>query len=131
MTKQAVLIPLVALVLIIGACAFGTRVSAPNPVAVGGSGGFTFDGNITNSKATVFSTSTSILASNPTRAYAALVNDGASVVYLSLGSLATSTQGIRLNASGGAYEINQTNLYLGPITAITSSGTSTLTIVEK
>lgn len=88
----------------------------------------------TNSSSTVSNSASSVVSDNTGRLYLSLVNDGANVVYLHF--IATSTgvvaqEGIRLSATGGSFEIDANNLYLGEIYAITSSGTSTLTIVEK
>ena len=86
----------------------------------------------TNSKAAVTATWSTVLQGNSGRVYGAIVNDGANTVYLNLGpTTSTAGYGIRLNANGGSFEINQSNLYLGAITAVTVSGTSTLSIVEK
>jgi hypothetical protein len=74
----------------------------------------------------------SVVIVNPNAARMSLdiVNDGASAVYLSLGKVAVAGNGIRLNSSGGSFEINSTNLYTGTVTAITLSGTTSLTIME-
>jgi len=77
------------------------------------------------------STSTTVLPLDTGRRYAVIVNDSANTIWLKLGSAATANSGIRLNANGGAYEINEMNLYKGIITAIASSSTSTLTVTYK
>lgn len=84
----------------------------------------------TSTSVSVSTTSATMLATNSNRNSAVLVNDGSNIVYLSLGTTAVANQGIRLNASGGSYEINTENLYVGVINGITSSGTSTLTLIE-
>ena len=87
----------------------------------------------TNSSIAVTSTSITVLsAGGGGRQYAKITNDSAYVVYLALGSTATANSGIRLSASGGTYEIDSTNLYVGTIKAIyTTSTISTLFTVEK
>ncbi len=87
----------------------------------------------TNSSVAVTSTSRAVLSGGGGgRQYAKITNDSDYVVYLALGSTATVNSGIRLNASGGTYEIDSNNLYVGTISAIsTTSTTSTLTTVEK
>lgn len=59
-----------------------------------------------------------VLSPNRNRAYALLINDSDTVIYLMKGKTAVANQGIRLNAEGGSYEINKTNLYKGEIAAI-------------
>ncbi|GAJ03378.1 unnamed protein product [marine sediment metagenome] len=72
-----------------------------------------------------------VLPPNRHRTAAWLINNSAVVIYLGLGRPATATSGIRLNAAGGAFEINFTNLYRGEIQAISASGTGNgLLIVE-
>lgn len=75
------------------------------------------------------STAQEILPENPQRQYALIVNDGATDIYLSLGGTAAVNKGIRVNALGGSYEINNTNLWKGQITAFSSVACNCL-IVE-
>jgi hypothetical protein len=70
------------------------------------------------------------LASNANRKYALIVNDSANVVYIKLGATAALNTGIRLNANGGSYEINETNLYTGIIDCISSVAAQTLLVTE-
>jgi hypothetical protein len=78
---------------------------------------------------TVTTTSSDVLDSSSGRVYAVFVNDGTVPIYLSLnGVAAVASQGIRLNASGGSYEINLQNNYIGQVNAITGSGTAVLTV---
>jgi len=51
-----------------------------------------------------------------------LINNSDVEVYLGLGRPATVTSGIRLNAAGGAIELNLTNLFRGQINALAASG---------
>lgn len=97
--------------------------------------GGTFDFNriesgVTNTNVSVLATSTTVLAANSARVYAALFNDSSNVVYCYLGSGAAVNKGVRLAASGGSYEITPNNLYIGIIDCI-ASATSTVTVVEK
>lgn len=71
-----------------------------------------------------------ILAINPARRYCLLVNDSDTDCYISLGVPAALNTGIRLNSSGGAYEINATNLFSGRIYAISSGATKRLMVTE-
>ena len=61
-----------------------------------------------------------VLAANANRLYALLVNDSDAVIYIKLGAAAVANQGIRLNASGGSYEMSAMlgNLYTGAINGI-------------
>ncbi len=71
-----------------------------------------------------------VLSKNLARTYALLVNDGDQIIYLGMGSPAVATRGIRLNAAGGAYEINLTNPFHGAIYAVAAAGTPDLLIQE-
>ncbi len=79
----------------------------------------------------VGTTSTQVLAAKSNRKFAAIVNDSDTVIYLALGGTAVLNSGIRLNANGGSFEINATNLYRGVVSAIHGGvGNKRLTIVE-
>ena len=71
-----------------------------------------------------------VLPANPGRIYALFVNDGTDVIYLGMGKPAASGRGIRINGSGGNYEINLTNPFHGEIHAISAAGTPDLLIQE-
>lgn len=83
-----------------------------------------------NTSVTVASTSTQALASNATRKTATFVNDSDEAIYLSLDGAATVNSGIRINASGGSYEITQDNPFNGTVNAICSSGGKNLVVME-
>ncbi len=70
-----------------------------------------------------------VLPKNPLRQYALLINDGSTDLYLGMGIPAAVNRGIRLNASGGNYEINHTNPWHGEIHAI-SAGTPDVIALE-
>ena len=82
--------------------------------------------------ASMTATSAAVLAANGAREYALFVNDGSAVCYLNLGSTAVASEGIRINANGGSYEISRNwgNLYTGAINGITASGTAKVLITE-
>ena len=87
--------------------------------------------NASNSNISVDSISTIVLGSRQGRKFAILVNDSDETIYVSLGATAEMNKGIRLNANGGALEINvNNNLYTGIISAICASGSKNLTITE-
>ena len=58
-----------------------------------------FSGNATTS-------SQLIIPWNPKRRYIAIVNDSDTTLYLSLGIVAAAATGIRLNANGGSWELD-------------------------
>lgn len=78
-------------------------------------------------------TSGTILAANANRLYALIINDSDTTVYLAMGTPSVVSQGIRLNANGGGYELGATlgNLYTGAITAIHgASGNKQMLVTE-
>lgn len=84
-----------------------------------------------NDKVSVNSSSTKVLATNKSRKTADIVNDSDEVIYLALGANAVMNKGIRLNAGGGNFEINSTNMWRGAVNAICSSGDKNLCFTEK
>jgi hypothetical protein len=85
---------------------------------------------MTHTAPTAGITTGTALATNANRKYALIVNDSANAVYIKLGATAVLNTGIRLNANGGSYEINETNLYTGVIDCISSVATQTLLVTE-
>lgn len=71
-----------------------------------------------------------VLGENPLRISATFVNDSDTTIYLNPETPASLNGGIRLNASGGAYEINLTNPYHGEIHAICSAASKKLLVRE-
>jgi len=86
---------------------------------------------VTDTNVAVQTVSTQVLAANPKRADAVLVNDSNKEIYLARGNDAVMNEGIRLNAGGGSYEINRNNLFLGAINAIAEGGDKNLTVSES
>ncbi len=75
--------------------------------------------------------STLRLPANKARTSATFINDSDVVIYLRLGSEAAVNSGIRLNASGGSYEITLANLFKGDVFAIHGgAGNKVLCIME-
>ena len=68
--------------------------------------------------ASVATTSTLVAATSNNRGYLLIQNDSDVTIYVALNAAAELNKGIRLNAGGGSYEINFTNLFTGPIYAI-------------
>lgn len=86
---------------------------------------------VTNTAVNVTTATTTILAANASRKYAVIVNDSDTVIYLKLAASAALNSGIRLNASGGFYEITPLNRYVGIITGIHGgSGNKVVTVIE-
>lgn len=86
--------------------------------------------SVTDTAVPVEVASTLVLAANVHRADAVIVNDSDTVIYLARGNAAVLNTGIRLNASGGSYEINLDNLFLGAVYAICSVADKVLTVSE-
>ncbi len=74
----------------------------------------------THTAVNVTTSSGQVLAANANRLYALLVNGSDAVIYIKLGAAAVLNQGIRINASGGSYEMSAMlgNLYTGAINGI-------------
>ncbi len=72
---------------------------------------------------TVTNVSSTIVAANEHRLDLAIVNDSDVVIYLARGNTAIVGSGIRLNPNGaGVYNIDEHNLFLGDINAISGAG---------
>jgi hypothetical protein len=82
----------------------------------------------------VGSTTTEVVAANVARKGFVCVNDSDEEIYLGIGESAVMNKGIRLNASGGSFELQVSGrggtTFLGAINAICSSGSKTLTYAE-
>ena len=90
-------------------------------------------GTMPASIATCGTTAILVLASNNARAFALIMNDSDTAIYLSfVGTInaMTSQTGVRLNASGGSFQIDWSNLWKGAIYALTSAASKNLQIVE-
>lgn len=88
-------------------------------------------GTAENTNVSVGATSTAVIPENPRRVSATFVNDSDETIYLSLSDTAVINEGIRINASGGSYEILGENLYKGPVSAICASGGKNLVVMES
>ena len=86
----------------------------------------------THTQPSIGTGTTVALAANANRLYALFVNDSDEAIYIKLGVAAVMNQGIRLNASGGSYEMSKQigNLYVGAVNGICTSGTKALLVVE-
>ena len=81
-------------------------------------------------KVSIGSSDTTVLVRKSNRTFAVFVNDSDEDIYLSLSTLAVMNEGMRLNANGGSYDIDSTNLYTGEVSAICSSGSKNLAVTE-
>lgn len=86
--------------------------------------------NVTNTSVACGTSDTLVLATSSGRQYVAITNTSATPVYLALGTTAVGSNGIYLGASGGAFEINQDNLFTGAIHCIASS-TAIVGVISK
>ena len=83
-----------------------------------------------NTSKTVGSVSTLVADSKGSRNLLIFTNDSDETIYLSFGDPAVLNKGVRLNASGGAYEVNESNPFTGQIFAICTSGNKNLCVTE-
>jgi hypothetical protein len=74
-------------------------------------------------------TSTLLIPSNVNRLYAHVTNHTNKTIYIELGAAAVVQQGIRL-APGSMLTFSGSDLWLGDVNAITSSGTATISVTE-
>lgn len=84
-----------------------------------------------NSGVNVGVASTLVLAANSDRKYASFINDSDENIWLGIGAAAVAHAGKRLNAYGGSYEINWTNLYAGAIYGIHEGTGNKVVCVEE
>jgi len=79
----------------------------------------------------VDSSGVQVLPPNEQRTYALFINDSDTVIYLACGPGLSLNSGIRLNPSGGSYEMTEANRFTGQILAIHGSvGSKVLTYLE-
>lgn len=84
----------------------------------------------TNTHVACGTSSTLVVATSSVRQYLEIVNDSASTVYLSYGVPAVGSNGIRLNAGGGALTMESPLVFTGSIYCIASS-TAVVTVVRS
>lgn len=86
----------------------------------------------THTAPSIGSSTTPALAANSNRLYALFINDSDETIYLKFGASAVSNEGVRLNASGGSYEMSKKlgNLYTGAVNGICASGSKVLLVTE-
>lgn len=84
-------------------------------------------------KKSIGSSSTSVLAANVKRCYLCLVNDSDEAMYVNFGAAAVMNEGHRLNANGGSLVFSQRDFHpqlTDAVNAICSSGSKNLCVVE-
>jgi len=94
--------------------------------------GLTFErhSGATPQNALVTNVSSEIMPVTQNRNYLSIQNDSDVTIYLALNAPAVVGSGIRLNAGGGSYEINFTNLFTGAVHAVTAAGAQNVCIQE-
>jgi hypothetical protein len=84
----------------------------------------------TTVQATVTTSSGTVLASNTSRKFAELCNDGTATIYIKLGATATSSHKILVPGRCFVVAPVGQHIYTGVIDAISSSGSQTVSVVE-
>lgn len=88
--------------------------------------------NVASSSGMTINTISALIVASSSRTFLEIVNDGDNTVYLQFGDIvALAGQGSRINANGGVYTIDDTNLFLGAIRGITTTGSSNITFTEQ
>jgi len=89
-------------------------------------------GSVTHGTMNMGTTSGTVLAANPNRRYALFQNDSDTAMYITFGTPAVVSKGIRLNATGGSYEMTREkgNLYTGVVFGICGSASKAVLITE-
>ncbi len=82
-----------------------------------------------NTKVTVGTGTTVVLAYNANRVFAEIFNDSDAVIYLGLGEAAVMNEGVRI-AIGGSYKFDVNNLWIGAINAISAAGSKVVCVIE-
>ena len=97
-----------------------------------GSAWFSSKQTLTHTAATIGATTGVALAANANRKYALLVNDSDSVIYIKFHAAAVASEGIRINANGGSYEMSAQNgnLDVRAINAISTAAGKVLLVTE-
>jgi len=97
-----------------------------------GTAWFSSKQTLTHAAVTVGAATTAALAANANRKYALLINDSDTAIYIKFHAAAVANQGIRLNASGGSYEMSaqQGNLDTRAINAISTGAGKVLLVAE-
>ena len=111
---------------------FDVSLATPLPVQgtfVAGSPGWSNFGQGTPVLIPVTNTSTMLLDSNPNRQFARVVNNTDQLIFIQYQIDAVLGIGVPLNTNG-VFEINQSDLFLGRINAITESGTIQILVIE-
>lgn len=83
----------------------------------------------TNTRPTVTSTTSVILAANTSRKYASVFNQSGAVIYIKLGAAAVVGEGDRL-PNNERFEITADKLYTGTINAIRMAGSGAVEVFE-
>ena len=90
--------------------------------------------NFSHTEVSCLNTSTLALAANVARVSALLINDSDEVIYLMFGADAELNKGVRLNPSGGSYELSivEGSVINSVVNCIhASSGKKNLLVLER
>jgi len=79
---------------------------------------------------TVAAVTTELIAANELRVFASICNDSDEAMYLAFGEDAVMNSGMRINAAGGSYIINDDNLTLLAVNGICTSGQKNACVIE-
>ena len=109
---------------------FIDNLSHPQNMMSGGPLSSSLPESWTTTSGSVNIVSRNILEANDMRKLVVLTNDSVETIYLSFGEDAKLGAGIRLNARGGAYEINKENMFKGNIFAISNTDANNISILE-
>lgn len=102
---------------------FGGRSSVNNPLSYSSS-------SLTETATTTQAPSVLVLSANSSRTYARITNDSDTAIYIGTASTSSINEGIRLDADGGTFVINQDNLYTGEFWATSSAASKNILITE-
>jgi hypothetical protein len=88
--------------------------------------------SLTSRGINVAAASVVLLNPNPNRKLCTICNDSANIVYLSLGQVAITAEGIRLNPNGGVFTLGEFSdfPYFGSVSAISVAAGSNVVITE-
>lgn len=107
---------------------------SPEPIKAGSSYA-PFQNFTSFAKTTAAGTAVQVLAANPGREYALFTNNSDTAIYLNFSSASTTlaNYAVRLNATGGSYEMssNLGNLYSGEVWASSTAANKEMLTLEK
>lgn len=82
-----------------------------------------------NTRPTVTTTSSTILAANSNRKYAYIFNQSGTAIYIKLGATAVANEGFRI-ANNDFFEITSVKLWTGAVNAVRGTGSGDVDVFE-